>query len=372
MEDYDVIPATTNNNNIYNNISLDLPIQPLEQPQQHQQTENAVVDLGFEHFEQYNQYYFYNRDYENKLCIDCQCTFPTYVSINHGIIICESCAMRHKALGYNISYVRKLNDEWDDYLVSFMLQGGNHRFKRFCLKYELNSLQIEQKYLTRITEYYRLLLKSEVQSSEPPFEIAKDNALDPISNSEDMVVHHFPEFKNYVLFPGNVVLPKSMTQKVKDCFTKDALKSGIGGVYNTGKTMVKSTMPVVKFVGKAAFKGLGMAFNYISGRGEERTGSISDNQFYEGGNYFAHGNNNNNNGGVGEQKYNNCYGGNNVNKDRPYMQGDNRVVNNGMVLNDNSEKVDWIKQYEQIDNEYYNTDKQKARTAANNFLLKHK
>jgi hypothetical protein len=48
------------------------------------------------------------------------------------------------------------------------------------------------------------------------------------------------------------------------------------------------------------------------------------------------------------------------------------VVNNEMVLNDNSEKVDGIKQYEQIDNEYYNTNKQKARTAANNFLLQHK
>ena len=360
-----------NNNydNIYNNISLD-SIQPLEQPQlYHQQqaaTDNVAVDLGFEHFEQYNQYYFYNRDFENKLCIDCQCTFPTYVSINHGVIICEACAMRHKALGYNISYVRKLNDEWDDYLVSFMLQGGNHRFKRFSLKYELHSLPIEQKYLTRITEYYRLLLKSEVQSSEPPFEIAKDNALDPISNSEDMVVHHFPEFENYVLFPGNVELPKSITQKVKDCFTKDALKVGISGVYNTGKTVVNSTVPVMKFVGKAAFKGLGMAFNYISGKGEEGTGNISDNQLYEGGNYFAQ--QANNNGVVNEQR-NNCYG---VNDNKQYVQGDNMILHNNLLLNDNSEKVDWIKQYEQIDNEYYNTDKQKARTAANSFLLKHK
>ena len=367
MDEFEVNP--NNNNNNYNNISLD-SIQPLQQPALQQPATDVAVDLGFEHFEQYNQLYFYNRDFENKLCVDCQSTFPAYVSVNHGIVICESCALRHKALGYNISYVRKLNDEWDDYLVSFMLQGGNHRFKRFCLAHELHSLPIEQKYLTRISEYYRLLLKSEVQSEEPPCEIAKANALDPISNSEELVVHHFPEFKNYALFPGSVVPPKSLTQKVKDCFTKDALKAGIGGVYHTGQTVVKTTVPVVKFVGKAAFKGLGMAFNYISGRADEGSGSISNNLLYDNANYFAQTNNNGN--GTGHEQRYNWNVSNGSERSNKHMQMDNMMLNNGLMLNDTSERVDWVKQYEQTENEYYNTDKQKARAAANSFLLQHK
>lgn len=102
--------------------------------------------------------YLYSLDYENKLCVDCKSAMPQFVSINNAVIICKECAMKHKALGYNISYVREIQDEWDPYLLAFMLRGGNGRFMRLIRNYNIENLAIECKYITKATEYYRLLV----------------------------------------------------------------------------------------------------------------------------------------------------------------------------------------------------------------------
>lgn len=100
----------------------------------------------------------FEKDYENKTCVHCKSPMPTFTSINNAIIICQQCAEKHKALGYNISYVRELKDEWDPYLLSFFEMGGNSRFIRFSKKYELDDMPIEDKFRTNILEYYRLLV----------------------------------------------------------------------------------------------------------------------------------------------------------------------------------------------------------------------
>ena len=102
--------------------------------------------------------HLFEKDYENKTCVHCKSPMPTFTSINNAIIICQQCAEKHKALGYNISYVRELKDEWDPYLLSFFEMGGNSRFIRFSKKYELDDMPIEDKFRTNILEYYRLLV----------------------------------------------------------------------------------------------------------------------------------------------------------------------------------------------------------------------
>ena len=102
--------------------------------------------------------YLFEKDYENKICVECKSPLPNYVSINNGILICDKCAEKQKELGYNISYLREVKDEWDHYLLSYMERGGNSRYIRFTQKYDLNSLPINEKLKTKAMEYYRRLV----------------------------------------------------------------------------------------------------------------------------------------------------------------------------------------------------------------------
>ena len=102
--------------------------------------------------------YLFDKDYENKVCVECKSPMPSFVSINNGIIICGKCAEKHKQLGYNISYVRELRDQWDQYLLSYLERGGNSRYIRLSKRFELDNMPIEEKFKTKILEYYRLLV----------------------------------------------------------------------------------------------------------------------------------------------------------------------------------------------------------------------
>ena len=104
----------------------------------------------------------FDKDYENKVCVECKCPMPSFVSINNAVLLCNQCADRHMRLGYNVSYVRHLTSDWDAYLFSYLQRGGNSRFIRLSKKYELDEMPIEQKYNTRIVEYYRLLVSIKI------------------------------------------------------------------------------------------------------------------------------------------------------------------------------------------------------------------
>ena len=46
----------------------------------------------------------------NRICADCNSEDVQYASINHGTFVCTQCAMWHKNLGPNISFVKSLNE----------------------------------------------------------------------------------------------------------------------------------------------------------------------------------------------------------------------------------------------------------------------
>ena len=100
----------------------------------------------------------FEKDYENKVCVECKTPMPSFVSINNSILLCNQCAERHMKLGYNVSYIRHLASEWDAYLLAYLERGGNSRFIRLSKQYNLDDMPIEQKFNTRIVEYYRLLV----------------------------------------------------------------------------------------------------------------------------------------------------------------------------------------------------------------------
>lgn len=114
------------------------------------------------------------KEVNNRICIDCADLMNEveYISINNGVFLCKSCALNHKKLDRKISFVRSVNDKWDEYLLLFIIKGGNKRFNSLLDKYNINNTANDlNKYRTKAAEYYRKLLRSEVLGDEPPSEL---------------------------------------------------------------------------------------------------------------------------------------------------------------------------------------------------------
>jgi hypothetical protein len=149
----------------------------------------------------------YSIDEQNKLCVDCGSENPSKVSINNGVIICETCSKEHESLGSSISFLKNINDDYDAFLINFIVMGSNTKFKRFLSNEKVDpNLSIKDKYQTQAVNYYRKNLRAKVEGKdeikkefEDPNEIVKDK--------EDL----YPEFnkkyvvKNQVLRKGNLI-----------------------------------------------------------------------------------------------------------------------------------------------------------------------
>ena len=200
----------------------------------------------------------FEKDYENKVCVECKCPMPSFVSINNAILLCDQCAQRHMKLGYNVSYVRNIMSDWDAYIYTYMDRGGNSRFIRLSNKYNLKDLPIEQKYNTRILEYYRLLIKSEVLADAPPFEIPYEVAKEPINNN----IIYFPEFENYQIYEGNFK-PEKKSKGYVDAFR--FVGNGLGSMANYFGNKYQEYDMNNKIIqgGIATFKGLAAAGKFL-------------------------------------------------------------------------------------------------------------
>jgi hypothetical protein len=137
----------------------------------------------------------FSLDKKNSSCNDCGDTDVKYVSVNNGITLCELCAQIHKNFGYEISFIRSIEDQFDDYLVGFFIYGGNKKFRK---KMRNMGVDLDQKkgnlYRTFGADYYRRNLKSVVKGNsqlDVDFEKANDVMKDETNN--------FPEFANYVI-----------------------------------------------------------------------------------------------------------------------------------------------------------------------------
>ena len=137
----------------------------------------------------------FSLDKKNSSCNDCGDADVKYVSVNNGITLCELCAQIHKNFGYEISFIRSIEDQFDDYLVGFFIYGGNKKFRK---KMRNIGVDLDQKkgnlYRTFGADYYRRNLKSVVKGNSQldiDFEKANDVMKDETNN--------FPEFANYVI-----------------------------------------------------------------------------------------------------------------------------------------------------------------------------
>ena len=137
----------------------------------------------------------FSLDKKNCTCNDCGDSNVKYVSINNGITLCELCAEIHKNFGYQISFIRSIEDQFDDYLVGFFIYGGNKKFKKKMRNLGVN---LDQKkgnlYRTFGADFYRRNLKSIVKGNSY-LDIDFQNANEVMKEDSNS----FPEFENYIV-----------------------------------------------------------------------------------------------------------------------------------------------------------------------------
>ena len=133
-------------------------------------------------------------DEENNVCVDCGKEHPTKVSINNGTIICDECATKHEELGHAISFVKNIDDDFDEYLLNYIVFGSNSKFKRFMIQENVDqSLPIEKKYLTKACFYYRNNLRNKVKGENLEEKKDYEDPNEIVENAEDK----YPEFEHY-------------------------------------------------------------------------------------------------------------------------------------------------------------------------------
>lgn len=105
----------------------------------------------------------------------------------------------HKNFGYEISYIRSIEDQFDDYLVGFFIYGGNKKFRKNLRNMGVN---LDQKkgnlYRTYGADYYRRDLKSIVKGNSH-LDIDFEKANEVMKNE----TNNFPEFANYIVNSNN-------------------------------------------------------------------------------------------------------------------------------------------------------------------------
>lgn len=101
-------------------------------------------------------------------CADCSRKGCQWVSVNNGIFLCSQCSELHRELGVRVSFIQSVNFEWTDSQKMYMKGGGNERFLSVLAKYNLTDQELATKYTSRVMEWYRRVLKAEVDGDEVP------------------------------------------------------------------------------------------------------------------------------------------------------------------------------------------------------------
>ena len=120
----------------------------------------------------------------NKYCFDCGNTPATWASVNNSIYLCLNCAGNHRGFGVNISYIRSITiDTWNETQMKYMKLGGNKRIEELLSLFEVpKSTTANVLYASKLLDYHRSQIKSEVNNGKQLIPPRIDEALIPIDS----------------------------------------------------------------------------------------------------------------------------------------------------------------------------------------------
>ena len=173
---------------------------------------------------------------ENKKCFDCNNPSCQWASVNNGIFLCTNCSGIHRGLGVEISYIRSiLWDNWTEYQIEFMIQGGNKQLKELLKTYSFDnqSMTCEKFYKTKIMEYYRKYLKNKVERTNC-IELlpSKEEAFE--ESSQNISINKENKFTSF----GSI--SDDNTNEKNDTSFQDNIKNWIGWAYQGTKDTINN------------------------------------------------------------------------------------------------------------------------------------
>ena len=184
-----------------------------------------------------NKNLIYLIDEDNFNCVDCGSEKASYISINNGVTLCESCSQEHSLLGHSISYIKKINDQLDEYLFNFIVFGSNTKFKRFVSNENLNiKLSIKKKYKTKGLYFYRKMLKNKIKGLPQPIKDYED----PNELVENNFNDDYPEFNKYKITKRIISKGKLKGESKFLHFLNKLMKLGGNNIINSKKVFLRA------------------------------------------------------------------------------------------------------------------------------------
>ena len=171
----------------------------------------------------------------NSVCNDCGDEKVKWASVNNGIMLCLKCAGVHRSLGMNISHVRSLQiDSWSENQLLYLIKGGNNNFKKNLSEFniDISSASVDVKYKSKAADYYRKVLKNEVDRESNPNYVPTQIVKPDLNEAQNLIENNTEEAKK-----GEEKSEKkssffgvmgSFFSKVKDKTTDAAKKVGKG------------------------------------------------------------------------------------------------------------------------------------------------
>lgn len=180
----------------------------------------------------------------NRMCFDCSAKDPEWASVNNAVFLCKECQLKHRSYGISVSYIRSLEmDLWKEDQIALLKYGGNERLRDLMSLYNIKfNNNREELYNSKILDYYRKLLKSELKGEVRPQPPSDEEALFPCEKQDKLF-----ENNNISNSSNNNSNSNSLDQEysIDKEVSKDQEKSNsgytgylygfVGGVWNTTK-----------------------------------------------------------------------------------------------------------------------------------------
>lgn len=92
----------------------------------------------------------------NDRCVDCKAICPQWAGVSFGVLLCLSCAGKHRSLGVQTSFVKSLvMDSWSESEVRLLEEGGNAKWIAVCTGTGTGELPLMEKYSSVVAKAYK-------------------------------------------------------------------------------------------------------------------------------------------------------------------------------------------------------------------------